>query len=153
MAYSGQDAYGREREDVLEVGSDRTRHRSWLTPAVLALAAIAAGALVATHSGGGQQHGHPHAQPQTRLPPVSVRQLGHPLLGVRAGWQLFARGPDSMIAVDLAAGRITTTPVPELESSSPEVAFIVGAHETIIRSFDQVPGYIIPDGAEPRPLA
>lgn len=149
MSYPGQDAYGRERDDVLDVGSDRTPHRSWLTPAVLTLAAIAAGALVATHSGAGQHHPHP----RTRLQPVSVRTVGHPLLGVRADWQLFARGPDSMIAVNLAAGRITTTPVPDLESSSPDVAFIIGAHEAIIRSFDQVPGYVIPDGDEPRPLS
>jgi energy-converting hydrogenase Eha subunit A len=152
VTYSGRDAYGRDRDDVLDTGPDRPARRSWLTPALLALVVIAAGAVALSRSGaGGGSHPHPHPQP--RLPPVSVRTLGRPLLGVRASWQLFARGPDSMIAIGLAAGRITTTPVPDLESNSPEVAFLVGAHEAIIRSFDQVPGYVIADGDEPRPLS
>jgi hypothetical protein len=151
MAYSRQDAYGRDRDDVLDTGPDRSSRLSWLTPVLLALVVIAAGAVAVARSGGNSSQHHSHRRPW--LPPVSVRTLGHPLLGVRAGWQLFARGPDSMIAVDLGAGRITTTPVPDLESNSPEVAFIIGAHEAIIRSFDQVPGYVIPDGHEPRLLS
>jgi hypothetical protein len=152
MAQSGQDAYGRDREDVLDTGPDRPPRRSWLTPALLALVVIAAGAVALSRSAGGGASPH-HGHPPPPLPPVSVRTVGHPLLGVRAGWQLFARGPDSMIAIDLAAGRVTTTRVPELESNSPEVNFLVGAHEAIIRSFDQVPGYLIPDGKEPRLLS
>lgn len=153
--YSGRDPYGRDRDEVLDTGPDRPARRSWLTPALLALVVIAAGAVTLSRSGGsgGHPHPHPHPLPQAQLPPVSVRTLGLPLLGVTAGWQLFARGPDSMIAISLAAGRITTTPVPELESNSPDVAFLVGAHEAVIRSFDQVPGYVVPDGAEPRPLS
>jgi hypothetical protein len=155
--YSGRDAYGRDRDEVLDTGPDRPARRSWLTPVLLALVVIVAGAVALSQSGGGASphHGHPRPPlPQPlQLPPVSVRILGRPLLGVTAGWQLFARGPDSMIAIDLAAGRITTTPVPELESNSPEVNFLVDAHQAIIRSFDQVPGYVIPDGAEPRPLS
>jgi hypothetical protein len=57
-----------------------------------------------------------------------------------------------MVAIQLAAGRITTTLVPRLASNSPEVAFILGAHDAIIRSFDEVPGYVIPDGKPVRPL-
>jgi hypothetical protein len=158
VSYSGRDAYGRDRGDVLDTGPDRPARRPWLTPVLLALVVIAAGVVALGHSGGARpQPGHPRPpqpQPQPQqLPPVSVRTLGHPLLGVTAGWQLFARGPDSMIAIDLAAGRITTTPVPELESNSTEVSFLIGAHQAIIRSFDQVPGYLIPDGAEPRLLS
>jgi hypothetical protein len=148
MAYPGQDAYGFDREDVLDVGSDRPPRRPWLTPVVLALAAIAAGVLVASHSGTGRHSGPSRPRPQA----VSVRSVGHRLLGVHAGWEVFARGPDSMVAIDLAAGRITTTRVPALESDSPEVAFIVGEHDAIIRSFDQVPGYDVPDGEPARPL-
>jgi hypothetical protein len=155
VTYSGRDAYGRDRDEVLDTGPDRPARRSWLTPALLALVVIAAGAVALSRSGGGgsQHPHHGHPQPQQQLPPVSVRTLGRPLLGVRAGWQLFARGPDSMIAIDLAAGRITTTRVPDLESNSPDVAFLVGAHQAIIRSFDEVPGFVIPDGDEPRPLS
>ena len=155
VTYSGRDPYGRDRDEVLDTGPDRPARRSWLTPALLALVVIAAGAVALARSGGGGSHPHPHPHPlpQAQLPPVSVRTLGRPLLGVTAGWQLFARGPDSMIAISLAAGRITTTPVPDLESNSPDVAFIVGAHQAIIRSFDEVPGFVIPDGDEPRPLS
>jgi len=153
MAYSGRDAYGRDRDEVLDTGPDRPPRRPWLTPALLALVVIAAGAVALSQSGGGgTHHGHPRPPQPPPLPPVSIRLIGHPLLDVRSGWEVFARGPDSMVAIDLAAGRITTTSVPELESNSPEVSFIVGAHEAIIRSFDQVPGYVIPDGAEPRLL-
>jgi hypothetical protein len=157
VTYSGRDAYGRDRDDVLDTGPDRPSRRSWLTPALLALVVIAAGTVALSRSGGGS-HPHPHPRPQLQpqllqLPPVSVRTLGRPLLGVTDGWEVFARGPDSMIAIDLAAGRITTTRVPDLESNSPDVAFIVGAHRAIIRSFDEVPGFVIPDGDEPRPLS
>jgi hypothetical protein len=154
MAYSGPDAYGRDRDDVLDTGPDRPPRRPWLSPALLALVVIAAaGVALSQAGGGGPHHDHPRPPHLPHLPPVSVRTLGKPLLGVTAGWEVFARGPDDMIAIDLAAGRITTTRVPPLESNSPEVNFLVGAHEAIIRSFDQVPGYVIPDGREPRLLS
>lgn len=146
MAYSGQDAYGRDREEVLDVGSDRPGRPRWLVPAVVALAGIAAGAVFASHSGG-------HRRPQPPPGSVSVRSAGHRLLGVRAGWELFARGPGSMVAIGLAAGRITVTRVPALDTNNPQVAFIVGAHEVTIRPFDNVPGYVVPDGEPARPLA
>ena len=81
MAYPGQDAYGLDREDVLDVGSDRPPRRPWLTPVVLALAAIAAGVLVASHSGTGRHSG----PSRPRRPTVSVRSVGHRLLGVQCG--------------------------------------------------------------------
>ena len=146
---------------MLDVGSDRPPRRPWTRGVLLTLLAIAVGVVVVSHSGGAGSHPHPRPQPQPQpqprpqpqLPPVSVRTLGRPLLGVTAGWEVFARGPDSMIAIDLAAGRITTTPIPDLESNSPDVAFLVSAHQAIIRSFDEVPGFVIPDGGEPRPLS
>ncbi len=59
--------------------------------------------------------------------PVSPRttDLGRPVLGITAGWELFGRGPDSMVRIELAKGRLTRTAVPGLGSSGP-VSFLVG---------------------------
>lgn len=42
--------------------------------------------------------------------------------------------------------------MPPLQSGSPDVIFLVGPHEVIVRSADFVPGYLIPDGAGARLL-
>jgi hypothetical protein len=85
-------------------------------------------------------------------PPMRVTIAGHSLLGVTAGWELFARGPDELLRIQLARGRITQTYVPPLETASPDVAFVIGAHEAVIRPSDQVPGYVVPDGGQAQPL-
>jgi hypothetical protein len=46
----------------------------------------------------------------------------------------------------MARGLITDTSVPTLQSGSPDVSFVVGPHQVIVRSPDYVPGYLIPDG-------
>ncbi len=53
--------------------------------------------------------------------PVTPRttDLGRPVLNISAGWELFGRGPDSMVRIELAKGRITRTAVPGLGSSGP----------------------------------
>ena len=139
----------RDQPDVVEFGSDRTPRRPWLVPAVVAVALAAAGAVAVSHATGHHRHTAP---PPVTGPPVTVINVRRHLLGVHAGWELFARGPDDMIAIQLAAGRIITTRVPELASNSPEVGFVVGAHDAIIRSFDEVPGYLVPDGKPALPL-
>ena len=85
-------------------------------------------------------------------PPLHVITAGHPLLGVTAGWELFARGPDDLLRIELAQGRIIQTYVPSLDTASPDVAFMIGPHEALIRPFDLVPGYVVPDGGQARPL-
>jgi hypothetical protein len=77
---------------------------------------------------------------------------GHPLLGVTAGWELFARGPDDLLRIEFAQGRITQTYVPSLETASPDVAFVIGPDEAVIRPADLVPGYVVPDGGQAQPL-
>jgi hypothetical protein len=71
---------------------------------------------------------------------------------VRAGWELFARGPAALVSVQLARGRLTVPAVPQLETGNPIVSFLIGPHEAIVRSADLVPGYLIPDGSAARPL-
>ena len=77
---------------------------------------------------------------------------GHPLLGVTSRWELFARGPDDLLRFELAQGRIKETYVPPLASANANVAFVIGAHEAVIRSTDLVPGYVVPDTGGARQL-
>ena len=78
-------------------------------------------------------------------PPVVVTDVGHPLLGVSAGWELFGRGSDSVVDIKLATGRIVRTSVPGLGSGG-GVSFVVGADRAIVRPLGFVPGYVVPDG-------
>ncbi len=82
---------------------------------------------------------------------VAVTRLGHRLLGVRAGWELFALGPGEVVRIQFARGRVTRTQVPPLMSSGP-VSLLAGPHEAIVRPLDFVPGYLVPDGRPARRL-
>jgi hypothetical protein len=142
---SGQDGHG----EVVEFGSRRAAGRRWGLRVLLACLALATVVTVAVRGAG-----HP-ARPTAKSPappPLRVTTVDHPLLGVTAGWDLFARGGDDLLRIELARGRIIQTYVPPLETASPEVAFAIGAHEAVIRPSDLVPGYIVPDGGQARPL-
>ena len=89
--------------------------------------------------------------PEVGAPPRVV-QLSPHLLGVQSGWELFGRGSGVVVRVQPAAGRMTLTTVPELASSGP-VAFLAGEAGAIIRPLDEVPGYLVPDGASAAPLS
>ncbi|MGO9221557.1 MAG: hypothetical protein ACLP5E_27930 [Streptosporangiaceae bacterium] len=82
---------------------------------------------------------------------VRVTEAGHRLLGVRAGWDLLGYGPDRAVRIQPAAGRVTQTVVPPLVSGSP-VSFVAGPSQVIIRPWDFVPGYVVPDGKPARNL-
>jgi hypothetical protein len=133
-------------DDVVQFGSAPSRRPPWLVPVVLAVAVVAALVVVVA------QAGH-HARHAAAAPLVTVTHARPNLLGVTARWELFARGADDVVAIQLASGTITTTQVPALASNNPQVAFLVGPHQAVIRSYDQVPGYLVPDGAPARPLA
>jgi len=134
-------------EHVVQFGSERWSERPWIPRLLLACLVVATIAIVIHQAG---RHA-PHLRSEPPAPaPVTVINVGHRLLGVTAGWQLFARGTDDLVAIQLARGRITKTVVPVLQTGLPEVSFIVGAHQVIVRSPDQVPGYLIPDGAPAR---
>jgi len=100
----------------------------------------------------------PTTQPTTEptSPPVAVdsprvTEVGRWLLGVTGDWELFARGPDEVVRIQPALGRITQTRLPALQSSGP-VSLIAGTGGVVVRPLDYVPGYIVPDGAPARPL-
>ena len=84
-------------------------------------------------------------------PAVAVVTLGHSLLGVTGRWELFARGAEEVVRIEPAGGRITRTAVPALLSGAP-VAFVVTPDRAVVRSIDQVPGYVVLDGRTVRPL-
>lgn len=92
------------------------------------------------------------SSPRALAPPITVTELGHPLLGVTGGWELFGRGDGVVIRIQLARGRITKTAVPALQSGGP-VFFVVGKDEAIVRPLDFVPGYLVPDGHPARQLS
>ena len=85
-------------------------------------------------------------------PAVLTTNLGHSLLQVPAGWELFARGPGVMVRVDLAAGQVTRTLIPQLNTSGP-VSFVLGPDRAIIRPLDFVLGYEVRDGKPPHYLS
>ncbi len=82
---------------------------------------------------------------------VSKLRLGHPLLGVSAGWELFARGTGVLARIEPVAGRVTLTPVPDLRTGGP-VYLLAGPDRAIIRPLDSVPAYVVPDGQPARQL-
>jgi hypothetical protein len=83
------------------------------------------------------------AVPRGRRPKVT--SLGHPLLHVPADWELFARGPNVVVRIQLALGRVTTTPVPVSGHDAP-VTFFVGSDRAFVRSLDASAGYVVRDG-------
>jgi hypothetical protein len=137
-------------DEVLQFGSGRSSGGRWLPR--IALACLVVAAIVAIAVRGAGQHPRHAAKTPPPPPPAVVMVAGHPLFGVTAGWQLFARGPDDLLRFQLAQGKVSVTYVPPLVSANPNAAFVIGAHEVMIRSADLVPGYVVPDGGEARPL-
>jgi hypothetical protein len=154
--------------DVVEFGAPpRTPvpWRRWALPAAVVLLLAVAG-VVAIQSRGDAPSVAASATPSAPSPtptatvsplnwtdsrPVTI-EVGHPLLGVTAGWELFARSETEVVRVELAAGRITRTPVPQLNSGGP-VSFLALPDSVIVRPLDNVVGYLIRDGAPTANLA
>jgi hypothetical protein len=150
------------------VGADfRLRRRPKLVLFLVAAVAVAVAVITVVRSGGSPA-GSPTTPPRAAgsrssapgpsstassgvvsTPAVSVTILGHPLLGVHAGWELFGRGPGVVVRIQFARGRITRTAYPALLSGGP-VTFVTDAEGALVRPIDFVPGYLIPDGEPAR---
>ncbi len=129
--------------EYVEFGGRRRWPRaglSWIVLACLIVAAIVVA--VIRHDG---KHGPPV------LPPVSASTVGHPLLGIKAGWELFGLDQNGVVSIQLASGHIVSTTLPPALGSGP-VSFIVGPDVAIVRPLDNVPGYYIRDGDPAQPL-
>ena len=143
MTWSSPESLG--EADEVGFGSPRPPGRHWPRwPLILAGAAVLAVAAVLIA-------GRHRVKPAAAPPPVTVTEAGHPLLGVRAGWELLGYGPGRAVRVQLARGRVTQTLVPALDSSGP-FSFVTGPTQMVIRPLDFVPGYLVPDGKPSRPL-
>jgi hypothetical protein len=131
--------------DEVEFGRRRSRRGrpvpQWvLAAAVLAVVVAVIAVRVAVHRTRSQST-------------VSVTLTRRPILGVRASWELFAHGPRDLVAIDFARGQITTTMLPAEVTGIPDLSFVVGPHEAIIRpEAGSGPAYVIPDGAPARSL-
>ncbi len=152
---------GDERPDVLEFGNVRSRPK-WVAP-LLIVALVVVAAVVAWRTG------HSETKPPVVAPssaPASViavptepstgtitrEEIGRPLLGVTAGWELFGWGPQALVRIELARGRITRTTVEPPGSSGP-VSFVVGRDWAVVRPLDVLPGTVVTDEQLPRRAA
>jgi hypothetical protein len=143
------------------------RRRQWLrrVPAVLALLALAAFLVYSVHHNNVAAAPAASPTPDVASPaattPVQsataisnpvVSDLGHPLFGAAAGWELIGRGPAGVVVLDPAHGRLTRTPLPGLASSA-QVSLVAGRGWVMVRPMDSVPGYLVPDGQAAQPLS
>ncbi|HEV2886300.1 MAG TPA: hypothetical protein VGX49_05265 [Jatrophihabitans sp.] len=94
----------------------------------------------------------PATTPPVRPVAPAVTPLGHSLLDVTAGWELFGRGNGVLVRIQPAAGRITRTEIPALRSGGP-VSLLAGTDRVILRPWDNVPAYLVRDGQPARQLS
>jgi hypothetical protein len=145
----GQDNGDRDQfgpVDVLGFGGPSRPSLRWLSRLALACVAVAAVVLVVARSGG-----HHRPPPPPPPPPVTVSDVGHSILGIRAGWDLFALQQRALVSVQFASGRITRTTLPPPEGDG-IVSVIPDPAAVLIRPLDNVPGYLVPDGQAARQL-
>jgi WD40-like Beta Propeller Repeat len=74
-----------------------------------------------------------------------VTQVGR-LLGVTGDWDLFALSANEIIRIQPGLGRVTRTPYPGLQSTG-AIAFLPVRDRVLIRPWDNLPGYVVPDGS------
>ncbi|HKE70591.1 MAG TPA: hypothetical protein VKB55_15125 [Nocardioidaceae bacterium] len=137
--------------EVVQMGPPGpSRRRRWALIVVGVLLVGSGIGSAVTHDGSGDSE--PTAKP-TRTAPTSGEPdrfsfaipVGPHLLGVTDDWELIGRGPGQLVRIELAAGRLTRTSVPSIESSGP-VSLIVEPDRVVVRPLDYVPGYQVVDG-------
>jgi hypothetical protein len=110
---------------------------------LLACLVAAAVVLVVVRSGSHRSAASP--------PPLAVTDFGHPILGLRADWQLLGLDRTGVVAVQFARGRIVRTTIPGLAVTG-LVSLVAAPGEVLVRPVDNAPGYAVPDGEPARPL-
>lgn len=128
--------------EIVNFGRPVRRRNRWTGSLVLACLAAAAVAVV-VRSGG------PRGVPTP--PPATVIDVGHPILGVRAGWQLIGIDGNGVVAIQFARGRIVRTTIPQIAADG-IVSLVTAPGGVLVRPLDNVTGYVVPDGEPARPL-
>lgn len=147
-------------------GSRGERPKLWARWAPLVIVLVAAVAVVlvidpGTDSGGAGKAtsdggagtsvtGEPSAA--NRAPAVRVTDVGHPLFGISADWELFVGAPRSLLRLELAAGRITRTALPGLDADD-TTRTVVGQGRVLVRTRDALSTFVVPDGEPAHRLA
>jgi hypothetical protein len=137
---SGADRDPGAGSEIVEFG--RPARPRWLVGLALTCLVVAAAAVIVTRLGS-----HRPPPPQQ----VAVTSVGHPILGIRGGWQLFGLDRSGVVAVQFARGQIVRTSLPPLQGDG-IVSLVAARGEVLIRPLDSVPGYVVPDGKPARPL-
>lgn len=133
-----------EEHELLEAGGPGRRGSRpvWLVVSIALLAGIVA--LVAV-----DHRGKPKADKPPPSPTPTIKTTeGRRLLGESGDWVLYARAADRLVRIEPGTGRVTTTPVPILQSTG-AATFLLGANRAIIRPLDYVAGYAVADGHQP----
>lgn len=82
---------------------------------------------------------------------VLLDRAGRPLLGVTAGWQVFAVGPSGVVRLDPAHGTATLDRVRPARDAGP-VSFVAGPTGVLVRPVAAGPGYAVDDDRGVVPL-
>lgn len=138
----------RQQREVLEAGGTR-RGGSRPVWFVVSIALLAGLALLVILDPAGKPKADKPPLPSTPVPTPTINTTnGRPLLGESGDWTLYARAADRLVRIQPGTGRVTTTPVPVLQSTG-AITFLLGDKKAIIRPLDYVAGYSVVDGRQP----
>jgi hypothetical protein len=147
------DEPARGSADTVEAARPRWPRWSW--PAVAAAALLVGGVVL---QGRGRSGSPPPtrpsdpsatasvARPAAATAPVTVVEVGRPLLAVPARWDLFGLGSGVVVRMQLASGRVTITRLPRDPARAP-AALITLPGRVVVRPVSYGVGYVVPDGA------
>lgn len=135
-----------EQPELLDAGGPRRQGSRpvWFVVSIALLVGIATLVIF-------DRHDDPKAdkKPAPSGPTPTIHTAdGRPLLGESGSWVLYARAADRLLRIQPGIGRVTTTPVPVLQSTG-AITFLLGDKRAIIRPLDYVAGYSVPDGSQP----
>jgi hypothetical protein len=115
----------------------------WFVVSIAVLIGIVA---LVVHRGGAPKADK--TPPDSPKPTIGSTDAGRPLLGESGDWVLYARAADRLLRIQPGTGRVTTTPVPVLQSTG-AITFLLGTNGAIIRPLDYVAGYSVADDRQP----